>query len=327
MNAEIRMVTMYKPTLKDILAARKRIQPYLLKTPLREYDALSEAVGCEVYVKHENHQPTGAFKIRGGINLVSQLSAEERRRGVVTASTGNHGQSIALASRMFGVRAIICVPRNPNPDKVRAIRSFGAEIVEEGRDFEEAKGNAERLAKEHGYRYVHSGNEPHLIAGVGTIALEIMEDQPDLDAVIVPVGGGSGGAGISTAYKAASPGTKVIGVQAENAPSVYLSWKSGRMETTEAVNTFADGLATRRPFELPLEIMRENLDDFVLVSEEEMKDAIRLYVDKAHTIAEGAGAASLAAAIKMRERLRGKRVGVILSGGNLTSAMLREILG
>jgi threonine dehydratase len=326
LNAEVRMVTMYKPTIKDVLAARRRIQPYLLKTPLHQYSALSDAVGCEVHVKHENHQPTGAFKIRGGINLVSQLSAEEKRRGVVTASTGNHGQSIALASRMFGVRAIICVPRNPNPDKVRAIRSFGAEIVEEGRDFEEAKGNSERLSKEHGYRYVHSGNEPHLIAGVGTIALEIIEDQPDLDAVIVPVGGGSGGAGVSTVYKAASPETKIIGVQAENAPSVYLSWKSGKMETTESVNTFADGLATRSAFELPLEIMRESLDDFVLVSEDEMKAAIRLYVEKAHTIAEGAGAASLAAAIKMREGLKGKKVGVILSGGNLTAAMLREIL-
>jgi threonine dehydratase len=154
----------------------------------------------------------------------------------------------------------------------------------------------------------------------------MIEDQPDLDAVIVPVGGGSGGAGVSTAYKAASPGTKIIGVQAENAPSVYLSWKSGKMETTEAVNTFADGLATRSAFELPLEIMREHLDDFVLVSEDEMKAAIRLYVEKAHTIAEGAGAASLAAAISMRERLKGKKVGVILSGGNLTAAMLREIL-
>jgi len=320
------MVTMYKPTIKDVLTARRRIQPYLLKTPLHHYSALSDTVGCEVYVKHENYQPTGAFKIRGGINLVSQLSAEEKRRGVVTASTGNHGQSIALASRMFGVRAIVCVPRNPNPDKVRAIRSFGAEIVEEGRDFEEAKENAERLAKEHGYRYVHSGNEPHLIAGVGTIALEIIEDQPNLDAVLVPVGGGSGGAGISMVYKAASPGTKIIGVQAENAPSVYLSWKSGKMKTTESVSTFADGLATRSAFELPLEILRECLDDFVLVSESEMKAAVRLYVERAHTIAEGAGAASLAAAIKMRERLKGKKVGVILSGGNLTADMLREIL-
>lgn len=318
---------MYSPTLTDVLWAQKRIRPYLAKTPLREYSALSEAVGCTVYVKHENHQPTCAFKIRGGINLVSQLSPEERAKGVVTASTGNHGQSIALASKMFGVKAIICVPRNPNPDKVRAIRSYGAEIVEEGADFEEAKSNAERLAKEHGYRYVHSGNEPHLIAGVGTIGLEMIEDQPDLDAVIVPIGGGSGASGVSTVYKTMSHNTRVIGVQAEEAQSVYQSWKSGRMESTGKSKTFADGLATRSAFELPLEIMRRNLDDFVLVSEEEMRGAIRLYVEKAHTIAEGAGAASLAAAVKMRNELRGKKVGVVLSGGNLTAAMLREILG
>jgi threonine dehydratase len=318
---------MYSPTLRDVLDARNRIRPYLARTPLREYGALSEAVGCEVFVKHENHQPTCAFKIRGGINLVSQLGAEERLKGVVTASTGNHGQSIALACRMFGVKATVCVPRNPNPDKVRAIRGYGAEIVEEGVDFEEAKNNAERLARERGARYVHSGNEPHLIAGVGTIGLEMVEDQPDLDVVIVPVGGGSGASGVSTVYKAMSPGTRVIGVQAEEAQSVYLSWRSGRMESTGKSKTFADGLATRSAFELPLEIMRKNLDGFVLVSEEEMRAAIRLYVAKAHTIAEGAGAASLAAAVKMRGELRGKRVGVVLSGGNLTAEMLREILG
>lgn len=317
---------MYKPTLKDVLEAQKRIHSYLARTPLREYNALSEAVGCEVYVKHENHQPTCAFKIRGGINLVSQLSVEERRLGVITASTGNHGQSIALASRMFGVRAIVCVPRNPNPDKVRAIRGYGAEIVEEGADFEEAKNNAEKLAREKGYRYIHSGNEPHLIAGVGTIGLEMVEDQPYLDTVIIPIGGGSGASGVSTVYKTMSPDTKVIGVQAEEAQSVYLSWRSGRMESTGKAKTFADGLATRSAFELPLEIMRQNLDGFVLVSEEEMKAAIRLYVEKAHTIAEGAGAASLAAAVKLRGELKGKRVGIVLSGGNLTADMLRDIL-
>ena len=317
---------MYSPTLRDVLDARNRIRPYLARTPLREYSALSEVVGCEVYVKHENHQPTCAFKIRGGINLVSQLSPEERRRGVVTASTGNHGQSIALACRMFGVKATVCVPKNPNPDKVRAIRSYGAEIVEEGEDFEEAKNNAERLAKERGARYVHSGNEPHLIAGVGTIGLEMVEDQPGLDVVIVPVGGGSGASGVSTVYKTISPATRVIGVQAEEAQSVYQSWRSGKMESTGKSKTFADGLATRSAFELPLEIMRHNLDGFALVSEEEMRAAIRLYVEKAHTIAEGAGAASLAAAVKMRGELRGKKVGIVLSGGNLTADMLRDIL-
>ncbi|MBN1682151.1 threonine dehydratase [Candidatus Bathyarchaeota archaeon] len=314
------------PNISDIFNARKRIQPYLNKTPLIQYNALSELVGCEIFVKHENHQPTGAFKIRGGINLISQLSLEEKKHGVITASTGNHGQSIALASKMFGVKASICVPNNSNPDKVNAIRSYNAEIIEKGSDFEEAKENAEQLAKENGYRYIHSGNEPLLIAGVGTIGLEILDDQPDLDAVLIPVGGGSGASGISIVYKALSPETQIIGVQAENAPSVFMSWKSGRVESTKSANTFADGLATRKAFELPLEILRNNLDDFILVSEKEMKAAIRIYVEKTHTIAEGSGAASLAAAIKMNEKLKGNKIAVILSGGNLTVNMLREIL-
>jgi len=315
-----------KPTFVDILKARKRIMPYLLRTPLHHYASLSKLLGFEAYVKHENFQPTGSFKVRGGINIVSQLSPEERKLGVITASTGNHGQSIAYASRLFGVKAIICVSENANPDKVEAIRSLGAEIVAEGRDFEDARLNAERLAEEHGYRYIHSGNEPNLIAGVGTIGLEIIEDLPDVDAVIVPVGGGSGVAGISTVFRATAPQAGVIAVQAEKAPSVYLSWKKGEIVPTESADTMADGLATRRAFELPLEIMRDQIDDFILVSEDEIQDAIRLYVEKAHTIAEGAGAASLAAGYKIRERLREKKVAMVLSGGNLTADMLRSIL-
>ena len=315
-----------RPTFKDILQARRRIAPYLIRTPLHHYASLSKLLGFEAYVKHENFQPTGAFKIRGGINLVSQLSPEEKRRGVITASTGNHGQSIAYASRLFGVKAYICVSENANPDKVEAIRSLGAEIIAEGRDFEDARLNAERLAEEHGYRYIHSGNEPHLIAGVGTIGLEIIEDLPDVDVIIVPVGGGSGAAGISTVVRAVAPDVKVIAVQAESAPSVYLSWKKGEIVPTESADTMADGLATRRAFELPLEIMRDQIDDFVLVSDDEIRDAIRLYVEKAHTIAEGAGAAALAAGYKIREQLRGKKVVMELSGGNLTADMLRSIL-
>ncbi len=315
-----------RPTFMDILQARKRIAPYILRTSLHHYASLSKLLGFEAYVKHENFQPTGAFKVRGGINIVSQLGPEERRRGVITASTGNHGQSIAYAARLFGVKAVICVSENANPDKVEAIRSFGAEIIAEGRDFEDARLNAERLSEEQGYRYIHSGNEPHLIAGVGTIGLEIIEDLPDVDAVIVPVGGGSGVAGTSTVLRAAAPQVKVIAVQAEKAPSVYLSWKKGEIVPTELADTMADGLATRRAFELPLEIMRDQIDDFILVSEDEIRDAIRLYVEKAHTIAEGAGAASLAAGYKIRDRLRGKKVAMVLSGGNLTADMLRSIL-
>lgn len=315
-----------RPNYTDVLKAKNRIAPYLNKTPLLEYPGLSKALGFRAYVKHENMQPTGAFKIRGGINLISQLDPEEREKGVITASSGNHGQSIALAAKMFGVKATICVPSDVNPDKAEAIRSFGAEIITDGRDFDDARMNSERIAREKGLRYVHSANEPHLIAGVGTVALEILEDLPDVDAVIVPVGAGSQAAGTSIVMKTAAPDVEIIAVQAENAPSAYLSWKSGKLESTESAKTFADGLATRTAFELTVEIMRDLLDDFVLVSEEEMKAAIRLYVEKAHLIAEGAGAASLAAAYKLRDRLKGKKVVLVLSGGNLTAEMLKSIL-
>ena len=315
-----------KPTFMDILKAKNRIAPYLSKTPLLEYPVLSEALGFEAYVKHENYQPTGAFKIRGGINLLSQLSPEERERGVITASTGNHGQSIALSSKMFGVKAIVCVQEGANPVKVNGIRSYGAEIIEKGKDFDEARENAERLAKEKGYRYIHSANELLLIAGVGTIGLEILEDLPDLDAVIAPVGAGSQVSGMCTCFKTAAPDVEVIAVQSAHAPSVYNSWKSGKLESTESANTMADGLATRVAFELPVSIMRDLLDDFVLVTDDEIEAAIKLYVEKAHTIAEGAGAASLAAGIKIRDRLQGKKVVLILSGGNLPADVLKSIL-
>jgi threonine dehydratase len=314
------------PTLLDIFAARERIKPYLIKTPLTYYHGLSSLLGCEVWVKHENHQPIGAFKIRGGINLLSRMSPGERAMGVITASTGNHGQSIAYASRLFGARATICVQSGANPDKVASMRALGGEILEWGSEFEDARLHAVELAHERGLRYVHTANEPDLIAGVGTMALEMIEDRPDLDTVIVAAGAGTLSSGVATVYKTVSPGTRVVAVQTEAAPSLYKSWRSGRTESTDSARTIADGLAVRQSFELPVDIVHRLVDDFVLVSEEELRCAIRLYVEKAHTIAEGAGAAPLAAAVKMREQLKGKRVGLVLSGGNITSAMLREIL-
>ena len=314
------------PTLLDVVAARERIRPYLLKTPLTYYHGLSSLLGCEVWVKHENHQPIGSFKIRGGINLLSRMSEGERGMGVITASTGNHGQSIAYASRLFGAKATVCVQKGANPDKVAAMRALGADIVEGNGDFDAARLMAVELARERGLRYVHTANEPDLIAGVGTLALEMVEDRPDLDVVIVAAGAGTLSSGVATVYKAVSPGTRVVAVQTEAAPSLYKSWRSGVVECSESANTMADGLAVRQSFELPVRIVHRLVDEFVLVSEEELRAAIRLYVEKAHTIAEGAGAAPLAAAMKMGDRLAGKRVGLVLSGGNLTASMLREIL-
>jgi threonine dehydratase len=314
---------MQPPTFDDVLAARERIAPHLIPTALNRYPALDELVGAEVWVKHENHQPVGNFKVRGGVNLVSQLSDDERLRGVITASTGNHGQSIAFAAQLFGVRAIICVPERANPVKVGSIRGFGGEIVEHGRDFDDAREHCEALAQEHGYRYVHSGNEPHLIAGVATQTLETLERQPELDVLIVPIGGGSGAAGACIAASGLRPELEVIGVQSEAAPAAYRSWQEGGIVEDE-MHTAAEGLATRVGFELPQQILRERLRDFVLVSEDDLRAATLHMLERTRNLIEPAGAAPLAAALKLG--LTRRKVGLVASGGNMTPDQLRSLL-
>jgi threonine dehydratase len=313
-------------TLADVLEAKRRIAPYLRPTPLHPYAGLDELLGAEIWVKHENHQPVGAFKVRGGVNLVSQLGDEERRRGLIAASTGNHGQSVAYAARLHGVAARICVPVNANPVKLAAMRALGAELIEAGEDFDAAREHCERLAAEHGYRYVHSGNEPHLIAGVGTETLEILEDRPDVDAIVVPIGGGSGAAGACVVAKAVRPGIEVIGVQSEAAPAAFRSWQARTLLEGET-STHAEGLATRVPFELPQQILWERLDDFVLVSEDAIREATRLMIEHTRNLVEPAGAAPLAAALELADRFRGKRVALVASGGNISPAQLGALYG
>jgi threonine dehydratase len=312
------------PGFADVLAARLRIAPYLRATPLFSYPELDERVGARVFVKHENHQPVGAFKVRGGVNLVSRLSEEERGRGLIAASTGNHGQSIAFAARRFGITARICVPEHANPVKVAAMRALGAELIVEGADFDEARENAERLAAEDGYRYVHSGNEPDLIAGVATETLEILAEQPDVEVVIVPVGGGSGAAGACIVAKAVDPAIRVVAVQSQAAPAAYLTWKEGS-PVQSASHTHAEGLATRVPFELPQAILREHLDDFVLVSEEEIRAAQRTMIAATCNLVEASGAAPLAAALTLAGELRGRRVALVASGGNMSPEQIRDL--
>jgi threonine dehydratase len=314
-----------EPTLADVLEARRRISPHLRPTPLFGYAALNDLVDAKVFVKHENHQPIGAFKVRGGVNLVSQLSPEERKRGVISASTGNHGQSIAYAARLFGVAATICVPENANPVKVAAIRGLGAELVFHGRDFDEAREHCEQLAAERGYRYVHSGNEPLLIAGVATETLEIVEEEPEIDVIVVPIGGGSGAAGACIVAKAINPAIRVIGVQSEAAPAAFLSWKEHRL-VEDRMESFAEGLATRTAFELPMRILWQWLDDFVLVSDDEIRAAQALMIEATRNLVEAAGAAPLAAGLRLREQLNGKRVALVLSGGKASRAQLLDVL-
>jgi threonine dehydratase len=316
---------MKTPSFTDVLLAQKRIRPYLARTPLHSYHAVNDLIGTEVYIKHENYQPLGAFKMRGGINLVSQLSAEERARGVVAASTGNHGQSVAYAARLFGIEARIVVPEGANPGKVAAMRGLGATLIFHGENFDQARLHCEELARRHGWRYIHSGDEPHLIAGVATGCLEMLEDRPDLQAIIVPIGGGSGAAGACIVANAVNPSIRVIGVQSEASPAAYESWRQGAM--VEAPNrTFAEGLATGTAFSLPQAILHEKLKEFVLVSDQEILQAMRWMVERAHTLAEGAGASTLAAAYRLRSELEGLKVGLVCSGGNTSIEHLRRAL-
>jgi threonine dehydratase len=319
------MSELREPEFADVLDAARQIRPYLQPTPLRRYPSLDRLVGTEVHVKHENLNPTGAFKVRGGVNLVSRLSEEERRRGVIAASTGNHGQSVAFAARLFGVPAVICAPANANPVKVEAMQDLGAEVVLQGERYDDARRHAEELQREHGYRYIHSGDEPLLIAGVGTHTFEILQEQPHLDTVIVPIGGGSGAAGASIAAKAINPKVRVVGVQSDAAQAAYLSWKSRELQ--ESPNrTRAEGLATATAFALPQRIMRRLLDDFVLVSDDEIDAATAVMIEKTRTMVEAAGAAALAAALKLRDSMRGHSVALICSGGNISPAQLKALL-
>ncbi|MBI4306167.1 MAG: threonine/serine dehydratase, partial [Chloroflexi bacterium] len=287
------------PSFQDVLAAQRRIRTYLPRTPLHSYPAINSLIGTRVYIKHENYQPVGAFKVRGGINLISQLSPDERARGVIAASTGNHGQSVAYAARLFGVSARIVVPERANPGKVAAMQGMGAEVIFHGSMTDEAISHCEALAEEHGYRYIHGGNEPLLIAGVATETLEMLEDEPDLEVIIVPVGGGSGAAGACIVARAVNPEVRVIAVQSEECTAAYESWRQ-RQPVRTSNRTIAEGLALGISFELPRRILRQWLDDFVLVSDDEILPAIRWMAERAHPLAEGAGAASLAAAYRLR---------------------------
>jgi threonine dehydratase len=317
---------MHAPTFADICFARQRVYRALRRTPLLRHPLLAQETGLDIVVKHENHNPTGAFKVRGGINLVGSLSPEERR-GVITATTGNHGQSIALASGREGVPCTIVVPRGNNPEKNAAMRALGAELIEFGRDFDEARERVEQLQHERGLRYVHSANEPLLIAGVGTYALEIFEDEPDVDVILVPIGGGSGACGCAIVRTAIGSRAIVIGVQAARADAFARSWRGETRVVGEKADTFAEGMATRVTFDLTFDILKRGLDDIVTLTEEELAEGVRLALRTTHNLAEGAGAASLIAAVKLRGQLAGKRVVCVMSGGNIDRATLYRVIG
>jgi threonine dehydratase len=316
---------MHPPTLKDVYDARERVYRVVKPTPLMTHPLLAAETGLDVRVKHENHNPTGAFKIRGGLNLIGSLPAGDRR-GVITATTGNHGQSIALAAQRERVPCTIVTPVGNNPEKNAAMRAFGAELIEFGKDFDEAREKVEQMQHERGLRYVHSANEPLLIAGVATYGLEIFEEWPDVDVILVPVGGGSGACGCCIVRTGLGSRAKVIGVQAARADAFTRSWKGDTRIVGDKADTFAEGMATRVTFDLTFAILKEQLDDIVTLDEPELEEGVRAALRFTHNLAEGSGAAPIAAAKKYGSKLAGKKVGCVMSGGNIDTKRLTRIL-
>ncbi len=311
-------------TLEQIRAARTNVYKHLKPTPLYHYTGLSELLGTDVWVKHENHQPVGAFKVRGGLNLAASLTGEEKKKGLYTASSGNHGQSIAFAARAFRIKATIAVPEGANSEKVALMKGMGAEVLIHGEDFDSAREWVEELAKERNGKFV-SPTDSELICGVGTYALEILEDLPDVDQIFVPVGAGSGVCGTCIVANNHDSNIRVIGVQSTEAPTMQRSWKSGELLSGE-MNTAVEGIATRVAFENTQKIMIKYLDDFLLVSDESIYEALHLLIQHTHNLVEGAGAAAFAGALSVRENLAGQKVVVVMSGGNISTRELNKVL-
>jgi threonine dehydratase len=304
----------YPISISEIVRSRSIVRNYVKPTQMPYYEGLSRLIGTDIYIKHENHNPTGTFKIRGGTNLMHHLD-QKGIEGVITFSTGNHGLSIATAARWFGLKAVVVVPKGSNPVKSRAIIECGAELVEAGTTFEEASQVVDRLSRERSLYYAHPADEPLLINGVGTEFLEIVEDLPDIDVMIVPLGAGSEAAAAITTLRAFRPNAEIIAVQAKNSPAAHDSWKKN--EICDASNTtFAGGFATGIAYRVPFEIYKDGLADFVLISEEEIYDAMGLALYYTHNLAEGAGASSIIAAYKIRKILKGKKVVLQMSGCN-----------
>jgi threonine dehydratase len=291
-------------------------------TPQYAWPLLAGHAGCEVWVKHENHTPTGAFKVRGGLVYFDR---QRPSRGVISATRGNHGQSIAFAGRRAGIPVTIVVPFGNSVEKNAAMRAFGAELIEHGNDFDEAREEAGRLARERGLAMVPSFHRD-LVLGVATYALELLRAVPDLYAVYAPIGMGSGICGLIRTRDLLGRRTKIVGVQSERAPAYALSFAAGRVVTTQSADTFADGMATRVPDPEALEIICHGAERIVTVSEDEIAGAMRTLFTCTHNVAEGAGAAPLAALLKEREVMRGRKTGVILSGGNVDLALFRRVL-
>lgn len=315
-------------TVDDVLAGEARIRPHLAPTPMRHYPLLDALVGhgIEVWVKHENHHPTQSFKIRNGLNSVLGRDEASRRRGIIAASTGNHGLGVAYAGKLTGTPVTICVPEGNNPEKNAGIRALGAELVEVGARYDATIAACAAMAAERGMTIAHSTNDPLVLAGAGTMTLEILAQAPPLDALVIALGGGSQAVGALTVAAARQPGLRVYAVGASGAPAQYESWRRGERLTGQAVQTFAEGIATGAAYELTFETLRVGLAGFVTVTDEALYAAIRDLIRVTQNLPEGAGAAGLAGLRELAPELAGRRVGIVMCGGNLAERDLRRAI-
>jgi threonine dehydratase len=313
-------------TLGDVEAALPIVRAAVPSTPQYAWPLLCARVGAEVFVKHENHTPIGAFKLRGGLFYVDRLKRERPHiKGIVSATRGNHGQSLAFAAQRAGLAAAIVVPHGNSAEKNAAMRGFGAELIQHGRDFDEAKDHAAEIAGQRGYEFAPSYHRD-LVIGVATYAHELLTAIADLDTVYVPIGLGSGISGVIGVRDALGLKTRVVGVVAQRANAYALSFAAGHVVTANSALTFADGMAVRVPDETALAVIRRGAERIVEVSDDDIAEAIRVYFSDTHTLAEGAGAAALAALMQERDRMQGRRVGLVLSGQNIDRAWMRDVL-
>jgi len=323
------MNTPWPISFDDVLAARERLRPYLSPSPLRRYPLLDELVGhgITVFVKHENHLPVQTFKVRNALSAVTALSAAERKRGIIGASTGNHGQGMAYAGQLLGVPTTIVVPLGNNPDKNASIRALGATLVEFGATYDASAAHCAELATELGLTLVHGINDRQVMAGAATMSLEMLEQEPSLEAVFIALGGGSQAVGALTVARALRPSVKIVAVQSEAAPAQYESWKRGQILRGLPVRTFAEGIATGQAYEGTFAALKEGLADFITVTEAALADSLRELIRTTHNLPEGAAAGGLAGLRKVAAQYEGQTVAIVMCGGNIGVEALRAVLG
>lgn len=313
--------------MSDIEKARERIRDYVYKTPLYSNVYLSRKTGAEIFLKLECYQPTGVFKIRGAFNIELENSHSIKKTGVVTASSGNHGLSVAYVAMQLGVKCQVVVTSNANPDKIKMIKLYGAEVIEDGPTSNSIIAKAREISEESGSFFIHPFDDPAIIAGQGTCGIEMFEERNDFDTVIVPVGGGGLISGVSTALKAKLPNCKIVGVEATGVPSLYESLKMGELYTVKDPKTIADGLLGQTIGKMNFEICKRNVDEVVLVSDESMKQAVKSLLFDCHILSEPSGAAPVAAVLDGSYKPdRGEKVGLVISGGNIAYTFLHHIL-